>query len=92
MPFIVLVINPGSTSTKFAVFSGDTCIFDQSLSHSVADLAGFPTVASQYEFRERAIRHALEERHFDLKNPERGGGAGRASASDPRRATASPRR
>lgn len=67
MPFIVLVINPGSTSTKFAVFSGDTCIFDQSLSHSVADLAGFPTVASQYEFRERAIAHAFDERHFDLK-------------------------
>jgi butyrate kinase len=63
----VLVINPGSTSTKFAVFSGTDCIFDQSLSHSAADLADFPTVASQYEFRERAIQHTLEQRHFDLK-------------------------
>jgi butyrate kinase len=66
MPFIVLVINPGSTSTKFAVFSGTERIFEQSLTHSAADLADFPTVASQYEFRERAIRRALEERHFDL--------------------------
>jgi len=67
MPSIVLVINPGSTSTKFAVFSGAHCIFDQSLSHSATDLAAFPTVASQYEFREKAVERALEERRFDLK-------------------------
>jgi butyrate kinase len=67
MLFTVLVINPGSTSTKFAVFSGMDRIFDQSLSHSAADLANFPTIASQYEFRERAIQRALVERRFDLK-------------------------
>lgn len=68
MPLHILVINPGSTSTKFAVFNGEQRVFDQGLSHSAEDLAGFPTVASQYEFREKAIQKALEERHFDLKS------------------------
>jgi len=68
MPFIVLVINPGSTSTKFAVFSGTDSIFEQSLSHSTEELAGFPSIAAQYEFRENAILRVLEERHFDLSS------------------------
>ena len=68
MQSVVLVINPGSTSTKFAVFHGDRCIFDQTLNHSAEELSGFSTIASQYEFREKAIQEALKERDFDMSS------------------------
>ncbi|MBP7106106.1 MAG: butyrate kinase, partial [Spirochaetia bacterium] len=68
MQSVVLVINPGSTSTKFAVFHGDRCIFDQTLNHSAEELSGFSTIASQYEFREKAIQEALKERNFDMSS------------------------
>ncbi|HEY9054130.1 MAG TPA: butyrate kinase, partial [Rectinemataceae bacterium] len=64
MAYCVLVVNPGSTSTKLAVFEGDKRLFDRSLSHSAEDLAGFKTIASQYEFRRKALMKALEEENF----------------------------
>lgn len=68
MQSVVLVINPGSTSTKFAVFHGDRCIFDQTLNHSAEELSHFATIASQYEFRESAIQEALKARNFDMSS------------------------
>lgn len=63
----VLVINPGSTSTKLAVFEGEKCLFSQTISHSAAELAPFHNIASQFDFRCRTIVKTLEEQHFDLK-------------------------
>lgn len=62
----VLVVNPGSTSTKMAVFDGTGRLFDRSLDHGVEELARFPDVASQYEFRRSAVLAAMEEKHFAL--------------------------
>jgi butyrate kinase len=67
MPYTVLVINPGSTSTKIAVFADDQELFSENVSHSAEEIAGFPTIASQYEFREQHIRSALAKRGFDIK-------------------------
>lgn len=61
----VLVINPGSTSTKVAVFSSDSRLFEKSLSHSSEELSSFKTVASQYEFRRDAIMQELRAADFD---------------------------
>lgn len=66
MPSVVLVINPGSTSTKFAVFSSGERLFEQGLSHSAEDLSRFSSIAAQYEFRKEAIQRSLEEKKFDL--------------------------
>lgn len=66
MPHLVLVVNPGSTSTKIGVFNGGTELFVENLSHSNEELAAFPTVASQYAFREKHIRATLAARGFDL--------------------------
>lgn len=63
----VLVINPGSTSTKIAVFEGEARVFDHTVHHSSEDLSAFPSIASQYDFRYRAIVKALGERGFDMK-------------------------
>lgn len=63
----ILVINPGSTSTKIGVFEGETRLFDHTLSHSSEELASFPSIASQYEFRKLAIDEALAAKNFSLK-------------------------
>ena len=57
----ILVINPGSTSTKFAVFHDDKPVFQKTLRHQGEELAPYPTVASQYEFRKETILKALRE-------------------------------
>jgi butyrate kinase len=67
MPQRILVINPGSTSTKIAVFEGETRLFDQGLTHSSEALKAFPDIASQYEFRDLAIREVLAERGFEVR-------------------------
>ncbi len=66
MPHTILVINPGSTSTKIGVFEDCVEIFTESVLHSAEEIAAFPTIASQYEFRERHIRGSLSKRGFDL--------------------------
>jgi butyrate kinase len=67
MSTCVLVINPGSTSTKIAVFEDEKRLFDQSLSHSSEELKNFTTIASQYEFRRKAIMDVLAGKGFDVK-------------------------
>jgi len=57
----ILVINPGSTSTKVAVYEGDQPVFEKSLSHSNADLERFSTIYEQYGFRKMAIEQSLDE-------------------------------
>ncbi len=67
MPFTVLVINPGSTSTKIGAFEDGKELFTESVCHSAEELAPFHTIASQFEFRERHIRDALAARGFEAK-------------------------
>ena len=64
----VLVINPGSTSTKVAVFEGEACLFSQNITHSAEELAPFANIASQFDFRCKTILQFLAEHHFDIKS------------------------
>lgn len=56
----ILVINPGSTSTKIAVYLGETCLFNQNIGHYLDDLIHYPNIISQYEFRREIILSTLE--------------------------------
>jgi len=67
MPRCFLVINPGSTSTKIAVYEEDREVFTEGLSHSAEELSAFPTIASQYDFRRARIEEVLKARNFDMK-------------------------
>lgn len=60
----ILVINPGSTSTKFAVFNDEENVFEKTLRHQPEELAPFADIASQYEFRRKAIVDALQEENI----------------------------
>jgi len=62
----ILVINPGSTSTKVAVFRGGNSMFQQNIIHSEAELALFDKISDQYEYRKNAILNALNLNDIDL--------------------------
>ncbi|WP_198135840.1 butyrate kinase [Pontibacillus chungwhensis] len=55
----VLVINPGSTSTKIGVFNDDQCIFEETIRHTSEETSQFPRIIDQFEFRKKTILDAL---------------------------------
>ena len=57
---LILAINPGSTSTKIAVFSGNKEVFLKSIKHSAEDLEGFEKITDQYEYRKEIILSELK--------------------------------
>lgn len=63
----ILVINPGSTSTKLAVFEDDLLVWKQSISHPAAELAPFQHINEQYEYRKRHVLEALEQAGIPLR-------------------------
>lgn len=66
MAYTILVINPGSTSTKVGVYRDEETVFSSSVSHSVESLAQFDTVVDQMEFREKAIMELLDAHVIDF--------------------------
>ncbi|GAA0458203.1 butyrate kinase [Alkalibacillus silvisoli] len=66
MDYRVLVINPGSTSTKIAVFENDHCLFEQTIRHQTEDLSQFSNIIEQYQFRKDVILEALDYEGFNI--------------------------
>ena len=56
---LILVINPGSTSTKLALFRGARCLDETTLEHAALDLRKFRSVAAQEEWRAGLVRDYL---------------------------------
>lgn len=63
---LILTINPGSTSTKIAVYEDLREVFTKTLRHSGEELAPYKNVIDQYAFRKDTIKKALEENHVAL--------------------------
>lgn len=61
MKDLILVINPGSTSTKTAVFKGTVNFKQISLTHSQEELDEFEKITDEYEYRKNAILNWLKE-------------------------------
>lgn len=57
----ILIINPGATSTKIAVFEEETEVFSASLWHTPEELSGFLRVVDQLPLREGLVRSALAQ-------------------------------
>lgn len=61
MSYRVLAINPGSTSTKIAVFDDSTPLFEKNLRHDPEELDRFGGIIEQYEFRKNLVLEAMQE-------------------------------
>lgn len=66
MSYKILAINPGSTSTKVALYEEERPSFDFTLRHTTAELARFTDVIQQLDWRRGLILDALRERDFSL--------------------------
>ena len=60
----ILIINPGATSTKIAVYEDETEVFSTSIAHTQPELAGFARVVDQLALREALVREALAKAGF----------------------------
>ncbi len=65
---LILVINPGSTSTKVALYDGEKQLSLLDLKHSAEDLKGFGAIKDQLEFRTDAVRSYLKEQGVEPKD------------------------
>ena len=57
----ILVINPGSTSTKTAIFSDNQLIAEKTLRHSAEEISRFPRIVDQTNFRYKIILSFVEQ-------------------------------
>lgn len=62
----ILAINPGSTSTKFAVYFDSECVLSKTIRHSFDDLFHYETIIDQFDFRKGLIIDALVEEGIDV--------------------------
>lgn len=62
----LLVINPGSTSTKIAIFDNERNVFEKTLRHSSEELSKYDKVYDQYEFRKDIILETLNEQGINV--------------------------
>lgn len=58
--FRILVLNPGSTSTKIGVFDNETCIFEKTIRHRNEELASYKRIIDQYAYRKKIILEQLD--------------------------------
>ena len=63
--FHLLVVNPGATSTKIAVYRDERPELETSIAHSRAELACFGSICDQFYFRKNLILSFLAEHRFD---------------------------
>ena len=64
----ILVINPGSTSTKIAVFQGDKEKWTESIKHSLEELKAYNTIYDQLDMRRDLIRACLTKHGESLES------------------------
>lgn len=74
----VFAINPGSTSTKIAMFEGDTVLFSKNVSHDAEKLKEFEEISDQFDYRKETILEELKQAGQTLEGVDafsaRGGG------------------
>ena len=66
--FNILAINPGSTSTKVALFSDEDCVFTENLSHSAEEIIRYTRIADQFPMRLSALEIMLKTHSVILES------------------------
>ncbi|PKK40366.1 Butyrate kinase [Clostridiaceae bacterium JG1575] len=64
----LLIINPGSTSTKIGVYEDETPVLIETLRHSAEEVGRYEHVSDQFEFRKEVILSVLKEKGIELES------------------------
>ena len=62
----ILVINPGSTSTKIAVYGNEKPMLLRSITHSAEELRQFNDITEQFSFRKELVISELRRMNIDF--------------------------
>ena len=68
MAYKLLIINPGSTSTKIGVYSGEKEVLVETLRHSAEEIGKYDTIFDQKGFRKEVIMKVLKENNIDVNS------------------------
>ncbi|WP_300263006.1 butyrate kinase [Clostridium sp.] len=66
MVYKLLIINPGSTSTKIGVYEGEKEVLEETLRHSSEEILKYDTIFDQLDFRKEVILNVLKEKGIDI--------------------------
>ena len=66
MSYKILIINPGSTSTKIGVYEDEKEILEETLRHSTEEIAKYDSIYNQRGFRKEVILDVLKKKNFDI--------------------------
>ena len=66
MAYKLLIINPGSTSTKIGVYEGEKEVLEETLRHSAEEILKYNTIFDQLDFRKEVILKVLKEKGIDI--------------------------
>ena len=81
--YMLLIINPGSTSTKISLFKNDVSLFEKSRFHDAPVLLQYPHVNDQIPFRYKVIMDILREEGIDPKQIDVFVGRGGSACTQP---------
>ena len=62
----ILAINPGSTSTKIAIYDNEKEIFETTLRHSAEEINKYEKIYDQYDFRKNVILDSLNDAGINI--------------------------
>ena len=66
----IIAINPGSTSTKVAVFADEEKRVSINVSHSAEELSRFPEIVDQLDYRKQTILQALAQHNVEMEKTD----------------------
>lgn len=68
MGFQQLIVNPGSTSTKLALYDGEERVVQENIEHSAEELQGYARIPDQQPFRMGVIRDFMSRNDINGKD------------------------
>ena len=68
MNYRILAINPGSTSTKIAVYDNEKQLLVKTIDHRIEDLEGYERIQDQFEMRKNEVLKSLKENDINLNS------------------------
>jgi len=64
--YYILLINPGSTSTKVALYEDKKMLFTENIEHTREDLSPFKIIPEQLEYRKNLVLKTLKQKGYEL--------------------------